>query len=740
MDNDKPGCGSINLSRRSLLISSLGVTGGLLLGCSPPQREKTPGSPATLTPVNAYVHVSSDNVFTLFCPTSEMGQSTFSSLTKLLAEEMDVDWKDVQIETAPADPAYINPKTSRQRTANSEAIVGFYEPLRTIGASVREMMCRAAAQHWGVPAKECFAELGVVKHSESGRSSTYGALAEIAATLQPVESPALKGPEEFRYIGRATKRKDVPSKCTGEAIFGIDVERPDMLIATVKHVPILGAKITGFNAEAVRQVDGVVSVTQISDIAVAVVAETFWQAKKAADTLELEIKEPASGRLTSEIISQQLQDALDYDDKAIPFPKMDLSQSPPAFIPPDIPAASALLEDASLGQLRLEYEVPYLAHACMEPVCCTALVTNDSCEIWAPHQQPDKGVESAVRITGLAPEQISLNLTFLGGGFGRKWVLDFLEQSVEIAKAHKGRPIKLIWTREEDIKRSHFRPTYKVRTRAAIRKDGSIAAMHSRIAGQSIWRYYGRNFIPGMADPSAAGLLIYDAYEMDHQWIDHVELEFPVPIGYWRSVTLSQNCFFAESAVDEIAHFVGEDPYEYRRRLLKHRPHILKLLDKAAEMIGWSDPRPETNGLGIAVCYGFESICVQIVEVSVVDNALKVERVVCVFDCGTQIDPASVRAQLEGGIIFGLTAALAGEITLDDGQVTQSNFHDYPILSARQIPRIDIHVIDSDAPPGGAGEAGTPPVIPALTNAIYAATGKRLRQLPVTRSDISVRL
>lgn len=726
-----------NLSRRTLLKTGLGIGGGLLLGLGHVGAQGAAAGNA-IRRLNTYVHIAPSGDVIIYTPTAEMGQGNYTALSKIVADELEADWSRVSVRLSHADPEFANPRVGRQRTANSDAVSGYFQALRQAGASGREMLTRAAAQTWQVAIEECRALQGVVTHEASGRVLAYGALAGRAAALEPPASVQLKTPEEFRLIGRSTPKKDAPAKSSGTAEFGIDVRLPGMLVASVRHVPVLGAQLTGVNEAEILALPGVRAVVEL-DAGVAVVADSSWQALKAAQAVKLSWEAPPGEPLSSAGVSRELRAALDDDPAALPFPKVDTSAMPPAFIPVDRAAAEQAFASAT-RTLDVTYEVPYLAHACMEPVCCTALVTETQCEIWAPHQQPDLAVELAAEITGLPAERIRLKRTFLGGGFGRKWVLDFLGESVTVAKALRGTPVKLFWSREEDIRRSYFRPAYAVRTRAAIDDAGRITAMRSRIAGQSLSRFYDKPMQPGVADVAVAGLLILDAYDIDHQWIEYVERELPVPIGYWRSVSLSQNVFFSESAIDEIAELIEEDPYQFRRRQLAKRPRIVKVLDVAAEKAGWGEPLLPGRGRGIAISYTFDAACAQVVEVSVEDGLVTVERVTCAFDCGLQVDPRNIEDQLESSILFGLSAALAGKATLADGKVVESNFNDYRIMSMAALPRVDLHLVDSAAPPGGVGEAGVPAVMPALATAIHAATGQRVRTLPVTSQGLRVRL
>lgn len=728
----------LNLSRRTLLKASLGVGGGLLLGLDRLALSAEQATVSDTSRLNTFVHVSPDGEVVIYVPTAEMGQGNYTALTKIVADELEADWSRVSVRLSHASTEFNNPRAGRQRTANSDATSGYFQALRQAGATAREMLTRAAAESWQVSVDECVAVQGVVTHQPSGRTMGYGDLAERASGLEPAAEVVLKTPEEFRLIGRSTPKKDAAAKSSGAAVFGLDVQLPGMLVASVRHVPVHGAQMTGVNEAELMKLPGVRAVVKLEN-GVAVVAERSWQALKAVEAVELTWDDPPVGLLSSEGISRNLRAALDDDAAAVNAANFDLSKMPPAISMPDTEAVSQSLANAARS-LDVTYEVPFLAHACMEPVCCTALVTDERCEIWAPHQQPDNAVALAAEITGFASEQIRMNRTFLGGGFGRKWVLDFLGESVTVAKALKGTPVKLFWSREEDIRRSYFRPAYAVRTRAAVDETGRVTAMHSRAAGQSLTRFYNKPMQPGVADVAVTGLLIYEAYDIEQQWVDYVERPLPVPIGYWRSVTLSQNAFFAESAIDELAALVEEDPYRFRRRLLAKRPRLVSVLDFAAEKAGWDEPLPEGRGRGIAISYTFDSVCAQVVEVTVKDKLVSVDRVTCAFDCGFQVDPRNITDQLQSAILFGLSAALAGKVTLADGRVVEGNFNDYRVMSMAGLPDIDIHLVDSKAPPGGVGEGGVPASMPALTAAIFAATGERIRTLPVTSQGLRVRL
>jgi CO/xanthine dehydrogenase Mo-binding subunit len=684
---------------------------------------------------SAFLEITPGGAIRITTPSTELGQGVHSNLPRIVAEELDADWADVEVVMPHADAAFVSPITGRHRTASSESVKIYYEQLRSVGAAAREMLCAAAAAQWSVPQAECVTGASRVRHPASGREASYSSLAVAASSMPVPAQPRKKRPEEFRLIGRPIARKDLPDKVSGKTVFGIDVVLPGMLHAALRMPSQVGAEVKRFDPDSVLQMPGVVAAVKV-DGGVAVIADSFWQARKAADALDVEfVPGPAAG-LDTETMRERLRAALDDDAAAVPFPDIDTQAEPPKMTPLDRGATAQAL--ASAGRtLTLEYEVPYLTHLTLEPMVSTALVTADSCHLWIPSQQPDRGREAAAKITGLPLDKVRMDITFAGGGFGRKWELDFLRQSVQAAAAVPGRPVKLTWTREQDVQHDFYRPAYVARSRVAL-GDNGIAAMHSRLAGQSVWRFQGRPPIPGMADPTAASLLIYDLYDFPKKYIDYVDVPWNIPVGLWRSVTLSQNSFFAESAIDEAAAALGRDPYEFRYAMLERHPRIRKVLETAARRAGWDKPLPKGRGRGIALSAGFGSVCAQVVEVSVENRRLRVHRLTCAFDCGRQIDPGMVRAQIEGGMVFGLSAALSGGVTFRDGAVVESNFHDQPILRINETPEITVELIDSDAAPGGAGEASVPAVAPALTGAIFAATGERIRRLPLSTSGLQL--
>ncbi len=684
---------------------------------------------------SAFLEITPEGVIRITTPSTELGQGVHSNLPRIVAEELDADWARVEVVMPHADAAFVSPISKRHRTASSESVKIYYEQLRGVGAAAREMMCTAAAQRWGVPPAECQTGASMVRHPASGREATYASLAAAAAVLTIPTQPRKKRPDEFKLIGKSIERKDLPDKVDGTTVFGIDIVMPGMLHAALRMPPQVGGGIKRFDPDSVLKRPGVVAAVKV-DGGVAVIADSFWHARKAAEALEVEFTPGPADGLDTKTIRDRLRARLDDNAAAVSFPDIDTQADKPSMRPLDRAATEQALVRAP-RTLTLEYEVPYLAHLTLEPMVSTALVTADACRLWIPSQQPDRGREAAAQITGLPLEKVRMDMTFAGGGFGRKWELDFLRQSVQAAAAVPGRPVKLTWTREQDVQHDFYRPAYFARSRIALDANG-ITGMHSRLAGQSVWRFQRRPLIPGMADPTAASLLIYDIYDFPNKYIDHVDAPWNLPVGLWRSVTMSQNAFFAESAIDEVAVALKRDACEFRLAMLERHPRIRKVLETAAQRAGWGRRLPKGRGRGIALSHGFGSICALVVEVSVKNDRLRVHRLTCAFDCGTQIDPGMIRAQLEGGMVFGLSAALRGDVTFRDGSVVESNFHDQPILRINETPAMTIELIDSTAAPGGAGEAGVPAVAPALANAVFAASGRRIRRLPLSASGLSL--
>jgi len=648
-------------------------------------------------------------------PDAEMGQGIYNSLPLLVAEELEADWQAVRIELSGADEAYQNPIKGYQSSGQSAAIRGFYLPLRRAGAAAREMLVAAAAARWGVPAVECRASLGRVLHEASGRSLGYGDLAAAAAGMDPPAEPRLKEARDFRLIGRPQTRKDAPAKVDGTAVFGSDVTLPGMLHASLRACPVHGGRLESVDESAAEGLPGLRGVVRLDD-AVAVLADDWWSAEQALRRMPVRFDTSAGKGRDTESSRRELLAALEREglvamDRGGALERLDASEV-----------------------FEATYEVPYLAHATMEPMTCAALVEGDRCTIWAPSQTPGRAREAAARALGIPPGNIEFNRTFLGGGFGRRFQSDFVVQCVRIAREVAGTPVRLMWSREEDMRHDFYRPMYAARYRAVL-ADGLPAAIHARVAGPSIFAWI-RGTTPDKPDASIVYSLLDAKLGVPAIRIEHCVTGTALPIGLWRAVSHSQNTFFKECFMDELAAAAGRDPLEFRLALVGDE-RLAQVLRIAADRAGWGRKLPAGRGLGIAALEGYGSYCAQVAEVEVVDGRVRVEKVFCVVDCGVAVEPRNVEAQAQGGIVYGLSAALSGEITFRDGAVEQGNFNDYPVLRMSEMPAIDVHVVPSSESPGGMGEVATPPIAPAVCNAVFAATGRRVRRLPLSQAVLS---
>lgn len=707
-------------SRRAV-IQSLAVGGGALL-----LRAALPAAAHATTPSGAaadfgvYLRVGADGSVSVVVPAAELGQGVYTTLPKLVAEELDADWSRTTVRLAPADAAYGNPdKKGLQSTGNSDSVVGYYMLLREVGASARERLVRAAALRWGVAPGECRTASGAVLHDGSGRRAGYGELAAAAAALPPpLERPPLKRPEQFTLLGRSVGRKDSPAKCDGSAVFGADLRLPGSLFGAVALAPVPGSRLRSFDRAAAMRGRGVFAVLEI-DGGLGAVADTTWTAQQALVAAAPVFDASGVALESSAEVSAALRAALGQPGKAAPGARGD---------------AAAVLNGAPPA-LDVTYEVPMLAHACMEPMAATAWLHDGQCEVWAPHQRQGAAREEAARICGLPLDRVTLQGTFCGGGFGRKWETDFIRHVVQLAKAVEGRPVALSWSREADIRRDYFRAPFAFRARGALDAQGGVAGLHLKVAGPSLLAFQKRP-LP-ITDPSSVGNAILPQYAIPNRLVEFVERPIAQDIGFWRAVSLSQNGFVGESVIDELALLAGRDPFAFRRTMLAADPRALAVLDRVARESGWYRPLPAGGGWGrgIAFAPGFGSYHAQVAEVRVQDGVVRVERVVCVHDCGFAVDPDTVVAQMEGGIVFGLSA-LEEAITTRDGAVVQSNFHDFPVLRISQMPKVEVHLVNSGAALGGAGESAVAAIAPAVANAICNATGRRLRQLPLSASGL----
>jgi isoquinoline 1-oxidoreductase beta subunit len=710
------------VSRRALLKGGLAVGTGLVVGfrLSYPDRATLLAQGTGVFAPNQWLRIDRDGVVTIINSVPEMGQGSMTTMPMIVADELDADWDKIRVESAPADPSrYANPVTRQQSYGGSRGVRDHLELWRKAGAAARQMLREAAAKEWGVPPDEVTTEPGVVIHRATGRRLGYGQLVDKAQALPVPQNPPLKTKDEFRYIGKARPRIDVPDKVNGKAIYGFDVKVPGMLVASIEKCPVVaGGKVKTFDATAAKAIPGVKHVVQVTS-GVAVVADSFWSALQGRKALKVEWDEGPIAQVSTPRIDKEYETA---------------AQNAGQVARNDGDHEKALQGGGKT--LESIYQVPFLEHACMEPMNATAHVTSDSCTMWIPTQNPGGSRETAARLTGLPVESVTINTTFLGGGFGRRGERDFVVDAVEVAKAIGGGPVKVMWTREDDLTHSFYRPsTYNV-FRAALDAQGKPVAWFTRVVGPGILVQKG--IAPaGSVDGAAMAALRDLPYDIPNVRIEWVNKDLGVPLGFWRSVGSSQNGFIVESFIDELAHLAGQDPYEYRRALLGKSPRHKAVLELAATKANWGSPLSTGHGRGIAVCFSYGSYAAHVAEVSVAeDGSVRVHKVVCAIDCGIAVNPDQVAAQMEGGFIYALTAALYGKITLDKGRVEQTNFHTYPMLRIAETPVIETHILDSGQPPGGLGEPGVPTVAPAVCNAIFAVTGKRIRRLPIQREEL----
>jgi isoquinoline 1-oxidoreductase beta subunit len=708
----------VNVDRRQFLRASAGLVIGLYvlprarLWAAPPESKAKP-----LPPPNAFLRVAPDGAVTVLVAHSEMGQGIWTTLAMLIAEELGCDWSKVRVEHAPAAPVYAHTAFGMQMTGGSTTTWSEFDRYRQAGAVARDMLVRAAAAEWKVPPSRCRVENGHVIAGK--RRLGFGALAEAAQKLAPPDKVRLKPAREWKIIGRPTKRLDSPEKVAGQATFGMDVRLPGMLTALVARSPVFGGKVKSFRADRARAVPGVKKVVRVPS-GVAVVAEHFWAAKLGRDALAVEWDLGPGAQLDTERMRGEYR---------------ALTRKPGA------KAAAAGDPDAGMRRatrvVEAEYELPFLAHAPMEPLNCTVRLGRDRCEIWTGTQFQTMDQALASKIVGLKPEQVQVHTMFLGGGFGRRATTnsDFVTEAVQVARATRlGVPIKVVWTREDDIQGGYYRPMWAHHVRAGLGKDGRPVAWRQTIVGQSIIE--GSPFASAMIKNGVDATSVEGAAdspylaEVKDRLVDLHSPKSPIPVLWWRSVGHTHTAFVMETFIDELAQAAGADPLTYRRRLLKgHRRH-LGVLELAADKAGWGKPLPAGRTRGLAVHESFGSYVAQVAEVSVERGQVRVHRVVCAVDCGVCVNPAGVRAQVESAVAFGLSAALHGELTFARGRVQQSNFHDYPVLRLSEMPEVDVHIVRSSEKPGGVGEPGTPPVAPAVANALFVATGKRFRRLP----------
>ncbi|RQQ56637.1 xanthine dehydrogenase family protein molybdopterin-binding subunit [Burkholderia stagnalis] len=724
------GQAGAGVSRRRFLKfgMSLGAAagGGLLLGFSVPAaggdaRRSVIGGDADETPragvfaPNAFVQIDRNGQVTLVMPKVEMGQGVYTSLPMLIAEELEVPLSNVTLDHAPPnEKLFADPLLGGQLTGGSTSIRYAWEPMRRAGATARTLLVGAAAKQWNVDPAACRAENGEVLHPPSGRRASYGQLADAAAKLPVPKDVALKKPADFKLVGKPVKRLDSPEKVDGTAQFGLDVRLPGMLYAVIVNSPVFGGTIASIDDTAAKRIGGVRQVVR-ADNAVAVVGDHTWAAKRGASALVVKWNEGAGAKVSTKDIAADHARAADSGKGAVARKDGDVDK---AF------ANAKTRVDAV-------YEQPLLAHATMEPVNCTVHVRPDGCEIWLGTQVPTRALDAVQRITGFPREKIVVNNHLLGGGFGRRLEVDMVEQAVKIAKQVNA-PVKVIWTREEDIQHDMYRPYYYDRISAGLDANGKPVAWRHRIVGSSILARFAPPAVKDGVDPDAVEVSAELPYDLPNQLVDYVRQEpRHVPTAFWRGVGPTRGTFVVESFIDELAAQTKTDPVQYRRALLGKTPRARNVLDVATKAAGWGAPLPKGQGRGVSVMHAFGSFFSIVVDVAVDGGDVQVKRVVCAVDCGMAVNPDTIEAQVQGGIIFGITGALYGEITIENGRVAQSNFTDYRMLRIDETPPIDVHIVKSAEAPGGIGEPGTAATAAALSNAIFAASGKRLRKLPV---------
>lgn len=731
----------MSLKRRTFLRVSATAGGGLLMGfqlfgcgkrdstssgeskptippastsvvtASAPKASSSTAPSAEQFEMSVWVHIGSDDIVTITVPEAEMGQGVLTAVPMIIAEEMDADWSKVRSEHAGLDLRF-----GRQSTGGSTSIRSGFQKLREVGAHVRQLLITAAASEWKVPASECTASDSAVRHKLSGRTASYGTLAPAAAKLghareaDAIAKPALKSPAQFKIIGTPKKRLDTWIKVDGSATYGMDVHIEGMVVASVEHSPIFGGSVQRFDASKAKRVPGVIDVVQI-DTGVAVVGEHFWAAKSGRDALDVTWNDNGFGQLSSDSIREDCKRVL--AEKAV-----DVRSEG------DVTGALK----AAKSTVTATYEVPYLAHAPMEPLNCTARVGDDSCEIWVSTQSPSGVAKAVGEITGLTPDKISIHQSMLGGGFGRRSQTDYVRDAVHLANKLR-RPVKVVWTREDDIRLGWYRPYCYNELEGGVDADGMPTAWRHNIASPSILAGFRplKDNIDGAAVEGASNL----PYKIPGLRVRYAYPVLPVSVWWWRSVGSSQNAYVTECFLDELARAGGKDPFALRQALLADKPRHRRVLERVAKMSGWGTPLSEGRARGIAVHESFGSFVAQVAEVSLERGKPRVHKVFCAVDCGMVINPDTVIAQMESGIMYGLSAALYGAITIEGGRTQQSNFHDYPVVRMTEAPVVETAIVDSSEAPGGVGEPGLPPIAPAVCNALLALTGKPIRKLPI---------
>jgi isoquinoline 1-oxidoreductase subunit beta len=724
---------SQQVSRRFFLSASVAAGGGLLIGYS--LRGSGPiidvvhaASEDRLTtasdvPLNAWIRISPNDEVTLISSQSEMGQGIMTTLPAVLAEELGADWNRVKIEVSSVAPAYRNPRINWQFTGNSESTTSFFELMRTMGASAREMLVMAAAKHWGVNAEECFAENGKIIHKPTGRAFKFGEMADEAAKITPPKNPNLKPQSEWRLLGRSLPRVELGSKIDGSAIFGLDFTVPGMVYAAVTQSPVHGGSVSSFDKESVAKLPGVIEVVPIPN-GVAVVAQQYWQARRALGSLKVHFVGGANANLSTDTLSKQYREALEGNSWKTVKTEGDALRAE------DIPGRFS-------NVISQEYESQFLAHATMEPMNCTAHVTSDSCTVWGPLQGPELAKLTLSGMLKLPPERVTINRTLLGGGFGRRLLVDFVVQAALVSKV-VGKPVKVIWSREEDMQHDVYRPATLNRITAGIDQGGKPTALAQRVVSPSILQFVYAPAVTEDNDPSCLEGLMETHYQIPSQRVDFKLLKVGVPTSVLRTTGYGPNIFAVESFIDELASRARQDPYDFRRALIKDE-RALKVLDTLAEKSNWKKRPAKGVARGMAYTEAFRTHIAHAVELSVRNDAVKIHRIVCVIDCGIALDPEITRNSIEGGTVWGLGVAFKSNISFKSGRTVESNFHNYQIVHMYETPPVEVHIVNSSVKElGGTGEVGPVTIVPAVANAIFAGTGKRYRSLPLSRHGLKL--
>ena len=718
---------TINISRRQFVISGAATGVGFSLGLMLPldsaeAKKEVKGMPE----VNAWVVIHPDDHVIVRIARSEMGQGTLTGLAQIVAEELECDWNKVSCEyPTPGQSLARNRVWGSFSTGGSRGIRGSHQYMREGGAVARTMLIAAAAQKWKVPASECSAADSVITHQPSGKRITYGKVARAAAKLTPPTDVTLKDPKDWKLIGQPVKRLDTLEKLTGKQVYGADLTLPNMLNAAIKACPVFGGKVASYDAAKISALPGVRKVVAVGDDAVAVVADTWWQAKTALDQLPITWDKGPHAKANSAAIEAALDEGLGADEVFIGNQVGDVKKA--------LAGAAKTLEAV--------YRYPFQNHATMEPMNATALWTQDRCEVWCPTQNGEAALAATADAAGLPQEQCEVYKIHLGGGFGRRGAFhDYVHQAVKIAKQLPGTPVKLLWSREEDMAHGMYHPITKARIVGGLDKDGKLLGMHMRISGQSI--------LAALRPLQGADMVVFQAllpegdhsisYTIPNLLVDHAMRNPHVPPGFWRGVNVNQNAIYMECFLDELAHAAGRDPLEFRRALMENHPKALAVLNAVAKRAGWGKPAPKGVHRGLAVCKAFNSYVAACAEVSVTDNTLKMHRIVAATDPGYAVNPQQIEAQVEGSFVYGLSALLYGECTVKDGAIVESNFHDYNSLRLAQMPEVETIVMPSGGFWGGVGEPTIAVAAPAVLNAIFAATGKRIRSVPLKNSDLQV--